>query len=119
MINKLLKSLVISLFMVFGLTTISNAEMKCAPGKCGGQMMQDAPKQMKCGGAGKCDMKGPSKEKCDMNGQKCKNGKCDMKAKGKCNCDPKNCKCKDGKCDPKMKQKCADGKCPMQEPAKK
>lgn len=105
--NKLLKSLIIAMFMMFGALSTAQAEMKCAPGKCGGQM-QEAPKPKANSNMGqKC----PSNVKCDMNASCPNNAKCDMKAKGKC---------KDGKCDPKMKQKCAvDGKCPMNAPAKK
>jgi hypothetical protein len=126
--NTILKMVMMITFLMFGALSSAQAEMKCAPGKCGGQM-QEAPKPKADSNMGqKC----PSNVKCDMNASSTNNAKCDMKAKGKCNCDMKNCKCKDGKCDmknckckdgkcdPKMKQKCAvDGKCPVNAPVKK
>jgi hypothetical protein len=116
MTNKLLRSFIVAMFLMFGALSSAQAEMKCAPGKCGGQM-QEQPKGMKansnmgqgCPSNTKCNMpmQGKSKNmKCDMNASCPNNAKCDAKMKAKCT--------------PKMKEKCAvDGKCPMQAPAKK
>ena len=90
MTNKLFRSFIVALFVMFGALTVANAEMKCAPGKCGGQMMGNPPKGAKADANTSC----PSNVKC-------------------------NAKMKE-KCTPKMKEKCATtGKCPVQEPAKK
>jgi len=99
--NKLLKSLIIAIFVMFGALSSAQAEMKCPTGKCDMQMEKQ-----------------PKNTKCDMNASCPNNGKCDMKMKQKCATGKCDAKMKE-KCTPKMKQKCADGKCPMQEPAKK
>ena len=100
--NKLLKSLIVAIFVMFGAFSSAQAEMKCPSGKCDMQM-QKQPKNTKCDMNASCPNNAKCtpkmKEKCAMN------GKCDAKMKEKCT--------------PKMKQKCAEGKCPTQTPEKK
>jgi hypothetical protein len=99
--NKLFRSFIVALFVMFGTFCTAQAEMKCPTEKCDMKMQKEV-KNAKCDMNASC----PNSAKCTPKmKEKCASGKCDMKMKEKCT--------------PKMKQKCADGKCPIQEPAKK
>jgi hypothetical protein len=100
--NKLLRSLIVAMFVMFGALSTAQAEMKCPTEKCDMKMQKEA-----------------KNAKCDMNASCPNNAKCTPKMKEKCAMNGKcDAKMKE-KCTPKMKQKCADGKCPMQTPEKK
>ncbi len=99
--NKLLRSLIVAMFVMFGAFSVAQAEMKCPDGKCD-MKMQKQHKNTKCDINASC----PNSGKCDAKmKEKCAAGKCDVKMKEKCS--------------PKMKEKCPDGKCPVETPAKK
>ncbi len=83
--NKLLKSSIVAVFVMFGAFSIAQAEMKCPSGKCDMKMQKEV-----------------KNTKCDMNASCPNSAKCTPRMKEKC--DPKmKMNCPNGKCDPKMK----------------
>ena len=78
--NKLLKSLIVAMFVMFGAFSSAQAEMKCPSGKCDMQMQKQ-----------------PKNTKCDMNASCPNNEKCAPKMKEKCTPKMKQ-KCAEGKC---------------------
>ena len=78
--NKLLRSLIVAIFVMFGAFSSAQAEMKCPSGKCDMQMQKQ-----------------PKNTKCDMNASCPNNEKCAPKMKEKCTPKMKQ-KCAEGKC---------------------
>lgn len=78
--NKLLKSLIVAMFVMFGAFSSVQAEMKCPSGKCDMQMQKQ-----------------PKNTKCDMNASCPNSAKCTPKMKEKCTPKMKQ-KCAEGKC---------------------
>ncbi|MCI0500185.1 MAG: hypothetical protein L0Y61_00375 [Epsilonproteobacteria bacterium] len=74
--NKLLRGLVIAMFLMFVSFCSAQAEMKCAAGKCGGQM-QEKNKVMKSDTNASCPTNSNSTKKMK---QKCADGKCPTQA---------------------------------------
>ena len=78
--NKLLTSLIVAMFVMFGAFSSAQAEMKCPSGKCDMQMQKQ-----------------PKNTKCDMNASCPNSAKCTPKMKEKCTPKMKQ-KCAEGKC---------------------
>lgn len=78
--NKLLRSLIVAMFMMFGALSSVQAEMKCPTEKCDMKMQKEA-----------------KNTKCDMNASCPNSAKCTPKMKEKCTPKMKQ-KCAEGKC---------------------